>query len=247
MNEWHYEPAADLELTSAVRWRDHRREGGLVSATARTCWWSAVRSMLKVVHRLEVQGRDSIPQSPSFVLVANHASHLDALVLAAALPPRFRNQLFPLAAGDVFFETPARSAFSAGVLNALPVWRKNCGARAIRDLRQRLLERPTIYILFPEGGRTRDGRMLPFKPGIGMVVAGTSVPVIPCHLSGTFAALPPGACMPRPRRISLRIGTPRVFPDMCNKRGGWDDIAAILQGDVARLCADIVPVQSELN
>jgi 1-acyl-sn-glycerol-3-phosphate acyltransferase len=237
MNEWQYEPAADLELASTVRWRDYRREGGLVSATARACWWSLVKSVLKVIHRLDSQGREFIPSEPSFVLVANHASHLDALVLAATLPPHFREQLFPLAAGDVFFETPARSAFSAGFLNALPVWRKNCGARAIKDLRQRLLDRPSIYILFPEGCRTRDGAMLPFKPGIGMVVAGTSVPVIPCHLSGTFEALPAGAFVPRPRRIRVRIGTPRVFSELPNKRDGWNEIARILDEDIRQLGA----------
>jgi 1-acyl-sn-glycerol-3-phosphate acyltransferase len=235
MNEWRYRPTADLDVASAVDWRQCRHEGGLVSATARTCWWSAVKSMLSLVHRLDVSGREFVPGQPSFVLVANHASHLDALVLSTVVPPRYRNHICPLAAGDVFFETPARSVFSAGVLNAIPIWRHNCGARAIRELRARLLEQPSIYILFPEGGRTRDGTMHEFKAGIGMVVAGTNVPVVPCHISGTFAALPPGASVPRPHRIQMRIGTPRVFADAPNRRCGWNDIARILQEDVSRL------------
>jgi 1-acyl-sn-glycerol-3-phosphate acyltransferase len=235
MDQWKLKPAADLELTPTQRWRAYQRESGLVSTVARACWWSLLKSSFKLLHRLEVHGREHIPRQPSFVLVANHASHLDALVLGAALPLRLRDQLFPLAAGDVFFEVPALAAFSAAVLNALPVWRKNCGAHAIKDLRQRLLAEPSIYILFPEGGRCRDGRMVPFKPGVGMMMAGTPVPAVPCHLSGTFEAFPPDARLPRFKKIRVHIGPPRVFADVPNKRDGWNEVAAVLERDVAAL------------
>jgi 1-acyl-sn-glycerol-3-phosphate acyltransferase len=95
---------------------------------------------------------------------------------------RMRDQLFPLAAGDLFFEVPAIAAFSALALNALPVWRRNCGKHGLEDLRNRLLEEPCAYILFPEGKRTRTGEMGKFRAGVGMLTAGTSVPVIPCFL-----------------------------------------------------------------
>jgi 1-acyl-sn-glycerol-3-phosphate acyltransferase len=235
MQQWQLKPAGDLQLDPASRWRDYHRESGLVSNVARLCWWSTVKSLLKVVHRLEVHGREHVPGVPSYVLVANHASHLDALVLGSTLPLRVRDQLFPLAAGDVFFEAPAVAAFSATVLNALPVWRKNCGAHAIKDLRQRLISEPSIYILFPEGGRSRDGKMLPFKPGIGMMVAQTNVPVIPCHLTGTFEAFPANTRVPRPHKIRLHIGAPRVFADVPNKRDGWEHIAHLLEQDVTSL------------
>ena len=103
-------------------------------------------------------------------------------MLAAPLPWRLRDRVFPIAAGDVFFETPMMSAFSAFFLNALPLWRKKCGPHALKELRDKLLEDPCVYVLFPEGARSRDGKMLPFKKGLGMLVAGTPVPVVP--LSG---------------------------------------------------------------
>jgi 1-acyl-sn-glycerol-3-phosphate acyltransferase len=194
-----------------------------------------IKSSMHLLHRIEFRGRDQIPREPPFVLVANHASHLDALVLGSCLPLTLRDRLFPLAAGDVFFETPAIAAFSATVLNALPVWRKNCGAHAIRDLRERLINEPTVYILFPEGGRSRDGAMMPFKAGIGMMVAQTSIPVIPCHLEGTFAAFPPHSRLPRPGKIRVRIGTPRTFADVPNRREGWNEIAHRLEQDIVAL------------
>jgi 1-acyl-sn-glycerol-3-phosphate acyltransferase len=235
MDSWHLKPATDLQLTFGERWCDHHRESGLVSTVSRFCWWGAMKGVLKAWHRLEVHGREHVPSQPSFVLVSNHASHLDAMVLGSTLPLALRDQMFPLAAGDVFFEVPSRAAFSAIVLNALPVWRKNCGAHAIKDLRQRLVEAPSVYILFPEGGRTRDGRMLPFKPGVGMMVAGTQVPVVPCHLSGTFEAFPADAYLPRPCKVRVRIGAPRLFHDVPNRRAGWEEIAETLHADVVGL------------
>ncbi len=235
MHPWQLKPASDLQSEPLARYQNYRRESGLISTVARFCWWSMIKTSMQLLHRAEFSGRERIPRAPPFVLVANHASHLDALVLGASLPLSLRDRLFPLAAGDVFFETPGVAAFSATVLNALPVWRKNCGAHAIKDLRGRLLSEPTVYILFPEGGRSRDGAMTPFKPGIGMMVAETSIPVIPCHLAGTFAAFPPDSRFPRPRKVRVRIGTPRTFADVANRRDGWNAIAHCLEEDIQKL------------
>src|SRR5262249_44426798 len=154
--------ARDLHLSGMDRLRYPLREHGLVSSLLRLGWWSFVRLFLGLVNRLEVRGKEHLPAEGPFVLVANHESHLDALVLASALPLSLRDQMFPLAAGDVFFETPALAAFAAHCLNALPVWRKNAGRHGLTDLRKRLTEEGAIYLLFPEGGRSRDGEMLPF-------------------------------------------------------------------------------------
>jgi 1-acyl-sn-glycerol-3-phosphate acyltransferase len=226
VNEWDLQPARDLGLPPVQRFRSFQRESGLVQTVFHQAWWWLVHGYLSVGHRLKVIGRERIPAEPPFILLANHSSHLDALVLAAPLPWRLRDRIFPIAAGDVFFETPAVAAFAAGMLNALPMWRKKCGPHAMKELRQRLLEEPCAYILFPEGARSRDGKMLPFKPGLGMLVAGTPVPVVPCHLAGTFEALRPETRWPRwGKRITLRIGTPLVFSTSGNHRTAWEEIA----------------------
>jgi 1-acyl-sn-glycerol-3-phosphate acyltransferase len=169
------------------------------------------------------------------VLVANHTSHLDALVLAAPLSWRLRDRVFPIAAGDVFFETPLAAAFAVGMLNALPMWRKKSGPRALEQLRRRLVEEPCGYILFPEGARSRDGAMLPFKPGLGMILAGTDVPVVPCHLDGCFQALPANRRLPSRRPIRVRIGAPLTFTGVSNNREGWVHITAALEERVKAL------------
>jgi N-dimethylarginine dimethylaminohydrolase len=77
------------------------------------------------------------------------------------------------------------------MLNALPMWRKKCGSHAMQELRDRLLSGPSIHLLFPEGKRSRDGSMNPFKPGLGMMIAGAPVPVVPCFIDGAFHAFRP--------------------------------------------------------
>lgn len=235
MEQWQYKPAQDLGLSEAERLRSVRRESGLLGLVSRTLWWWWVRGVLRLTEHIEIFGAAHLPPSAPFVMVANHSSHLDVLVLATALPLRLRNCVLPLAAGDTFFETPAVAAFATSTLNALPMWRKNCGRHAIDALRHRLVSEPCGYILFPEGTRARDGQMGSFRHGIGMLVAGTDVPVIPCHLQGTFEAMPPGTKWPRRTRIVLRIGAPRGFANVPHERSGWQSIAHILEQSVRAL------------
>jgi 1-acyl-sn-glycerol-3-phosphate acyltransferase len=237
MEPWRYEPAHDHELSAADRTRSLRRESGLVSTAGHLLWWSVVRGSLRIWHRLKVDGRENLPRKPPFVLVSNHSSHLDALVLGGLLPLRMCDRVFPVAAGDVFFETPAISWLAATFLNALPLWRKNCGSHALATLRERLLAEPCAYILFPEGTRSRDGKLQPFKSGLGMVVAGTPAPVVPCYLSGAFEALRPNWKIPRPVKITARVGPPLLFDQVTNDRHGWQHIAKELEAAVTNLQA----------
>src|SRR5216117_4368218 len=216
MEPWELQPARDTGLTPAERFRSVRRESGLLESLAHQVGFSLLRSYFAIAHRLKITGREKLPRHGPFVLAANHCSHLDALVLGVALSPRHRERAFPIAAGDVFFQTKVTSTFSAIVLNALPMWRKNCGPHALADLRQKLQEEKAIFIIFPEGGRSRTGSMMPFKNGLGMLVAETDVPVVPCALVGTFEALPPERNFPRPVAIKLFIGDPLQFASTAN-------------------------------
>ena len=83
MQDWKLEPARDLGMSLGERSRSLRRECGLIETAAHLGWWSLMRAYLRVGHRLTVHGREHLPSEPPFVLVANHTSHLDALVLAA--------------------------------------------------------------------------------------------------------------------------------------------------------------------
>jgi 1-acyl-sn-glycerol-3-phosphate acyltransferase len=85
------------------------------------------------------------------------------------------------------------------------------------------------------GTRSRDGTLGAFKPGLGMLTAGTAVPVITCHLSGAFHAFPPAARLPRPSKIRLKLGHPLVFDSVPHRRAGWEEIATRTQEAIRRL------------
>lgn len=232
---WTYAPAKDHGLSPMERARSYQREAGLVSTIGHQLWWACVKTYLRVYHRLEIVGGEHIPAEPPFILVANHSSHLDALVLASPLPMRLRDRVFPVAAADVFFENAPVTLFASLMLNALPMHRANRGRHALKELRERLIGEPCSFILFPEGARSRTGEMLPVKSGIGMIVAETSVPVVPCWLEGCFHAMRPNQKLPRPRRIRVHVGEPVRFAQSPNTRDGWDHIATTLEERIRAL------------
>jgi 1-acyl-sn-glycerol-3-phosphate acyltransferase len=170
-----------------------------------------LRSYLRVYHRFEMTGREHLPRHGSFVMVANHASHLDALCLLAALPLSRLRHAHSLAAQDYFFGSLLRFIPAALFVNAIPFARKEHLRRSL-DMCRRLLQMPgNILIFFPEGTRTTTGELGEFRAGIGALVAGTHVPVVPCGLLGTHRAWPKGTWLPRPRKLQLVIGEPRQF------------------------------------
>lgn len=237
MAGWRFRPARDHGLPLAERLRSVRREGGLASALLQGAWRLGVRLWLRLYHRLRIEGRAHLPAEPPFILVANHASHLDALVLGAALRGTAAMRAYALAAGDHFFLDDLSTAFAAGAINALPVWRgqPERAAGDIAVLRDRLVEDGSVFILFPEGTRSRTGAMGRFQAGIGALISGTGVPVVPCHLAGGFAAWPPQARWPRPGRLVLRIGPPLRFGEGYRGKAGWERIAAECEAAVRAL------------
>src|SRR5207247_2514982 len=104
-----------------------------------------------------------------------------------------------------------RLSTSAVILHALPVARP-IRVRQSLSLCQELLANPgTILIIFPEGTRSTTGEIREFKSGIGALVAGCDVAVVPCFIEGSFRAWPKGRRLPRPRKVRLIVGAPRNY------------------------------------
>ncbi len=232
--EFNLRPARDHGLAPEDRLRSLSRERGLGSLVLGRAWRAGLRTYLALMHRLEVTGRENLPEPP-FVMIANHCSHLDALTLSAVLRGEAARRAHALAAGDTFFTSTLSSAFAAYAVNALPVWRKRTRSGELATLRERLLEDRLVYILFPEGTRARDGAMAAFQPGIGVLVAGTPVPVVPCWLDGCHAAWPAHRRWPRPSRVRLSIGAPIHCDDVPAGRAGWEETAQRCEAAVRAL------------
>jgi 1-acyl-sn-glycerol-3-phosphate acyltransferase len=214
VDPWHYEPACDLEDPLLERLRRFPREPDMLVYGLRLAAALACRSGLCLYHRLAIEGRENLPREGSFVMVANHASHLDVLCLLAALPLAQLHRAFPAAAQDYFFVKAPRLLLAAVVVNAMPFNRQTSPRQSLSLCRQVLSGPGNVLILFPEGTRSPTGELGEFKPGIGLLLAGSNDPVVPCYLEGTHAAWPKGAWIPRPRKLRLRIGPPRTYSEL---------------------------------
>jgi 1-acyl-sn-glycerol-3-phosphate acyltransferase len=195
----------------------------------------ATRAWLATYFRMRIDGREHLPRNGSFVIVANHASHLDALCLLSALPISRLHRAFPAAAADYFFQSPTAGALSGLFMNALPFERKAHVRQTLAACRNLLAADGNVLVLFPEGTRSTTGEIGRFKGGVGDLVAGTRVPVVPCYLDGAHRAWPKGKWMPRPRKLTLTIGRAMSFAHLQRCRQSASQIAAELEAAVRTL------------
>lgn len=237
MKHWRYETAEDLEQPMIERLKHFPREPDILIYLMRSFAAVCMRIWLRLYHRFEITGCENLPTSGSFVMVANHSSHLDAPCLVSALPLRKLHRVFPAAAADYFFQSIPRTWFATVVINALPFSRQLHVRQSI-CLCEKLIETPeNVLIIFPEGTRTSSGEMGAFKPGIGALLAGRKVPVVPCHLEGAYAAWSRHHDLPRPGKLKLVIGSPRVYDHMKPGKESSVAIAKELQQAVQELAA----------
>ena len=115
------------------------------------------------------------------------------------------------------------------MINALPFGRKTHVRRSLSICSEVVSEPGNILIIFPEGTRSTNGELQEFKLGIGAVVTGRDVAVVPCYLQGTYAAWPKGRRLPRPRKIRLIVGEPRSYAGRITDRFGVSATVSELQ------------------
>ncbi len=242
MKNWEYRPARDLEMPLRERILSMKRESGLVELLISQFAWRLLRCYLLLFQNLQVKGKDLLPVKGPFILIANHSSHLDALALCAILPEDTRAQARPLAAADTFFTNPIISTFSALIINALPMHRGRVGSHALASIRESMVNYDLCPIMFPEGTRSRTGEIVSFRHGIGVLVAGTKVPVVPCRIQGAYEAWPPQSDRPRNGNIEIIIGQPMCFEHIPSNRRGWSQIASQLEEKVRGLSSVSAPI-----
>lgn len=235
MQEWEYHPPPDIDASFAESLRSFPREPRMLSYAIRSFAAILLRLWMRFYHRLQIDGRSKLPDSGSFVLVCNHTSHLDTLCMMCAVPMKKIHRTFPAAAADYFFSSLPRSAVSAVLINALPFDRKMKGAESLAICSTLLENEGNILIIFPEGTRTTSGEMGRFRSGIGRLIVGTGLPVVPCHLQGGLEAWPKGKLFARPRKLHLRIGDPQQYDHLAKSAESVKAVCEDLQERVARL------------
>lgn len=140
-----------------------------------------------------------------FLICPNHSSHLDVSTLRLALGRRHRRRLAAAAAEDYFFTGHRSRAFLAAWLGGFAFRRRGANPGSVAEI-TRLLNAGWSVLLFPEGTRSRDGAIAPFKPGIGLIATGTGRPVVPVRIDGLRDVLAPGRRLPHRGRVEVRFG-----------------------------------------
>lgn len=202
------------------------------------------RLAFRTLWPIDVQGRDTLPDSGPFVLVPNHASYLDAFALAAELPPHLRDDVFWAGLADILYGGPLRRAFSriTQIFPVDPARRPGAGLA----YGETVLKDHHILVWFPEGRRSRDGSLQTFMPGLGVLLDRVPVPVIPVWIEGTFDVWPPHRRWPRRlrkgERLRLSFGEP-VSPDTLHAEGkaaaNSREIAAAVHGRLIALGSQV--------
>lgn len=165
--------------------------------------------ILTIAFRPRVEGIRNLPRNAPAVLASNHTSYLDWLFLPLVV--RFRRISF-LAKLEYFTRRGFRGRMQAYFFSAtgqVAVDRRGSDA-ASASLRTAvsLLHQGRLVGMFPEGTRTRDGRLNRGRTGVARIALQTGVAVIPCALVGVFEIAPPGVRFPRPRKVIVRFGEP---------------------------------------
>jgi 1-acyl-sn-glycerol-3-phosphate acyltransferase len=235
MKRGQYEPAADLDQSLTERLRNFPRQPDMLVYGLRSLVALIIRGLLRTYCRFEIVGEEHLRINRSFVLVANHSSHLDAVCLLAGLPLRRLHRAFPAAAADYFFKSVPRTWIATVIVNALPFARQTQVRHSLAICRELLANSGNVLIIFPEGTRSKTGEIQEFKPGIGALVAGRDVAVLPCYLDGACRAWPKGKKIPRPRKVRLIIGAPRNFSAMSSDKTAGAFIATELHSAVKQL------------
>ena len=163
-----------------------------------------VRFGARIYWRIQLEGIQHIPTDGPLIIAPNHVTFADPVLVW--LPIHLRVHFM---AWDALFEIPGLS-WVIRRLRAFPVQLESADPRSTREA-VRLLQTGQSVMIFPEGGRSVDGRLQRFRPGAFRLASSLQVPVLPVTILGGHDSWPPGRMLPRPRRLSI-VYHPVILP-----------------------------------
>jgi 1-acyl-sn-glycerol-3-phosphate acyltransferase len=167
-----------------------------------------VKPLVFLLLGVNLRRPELLPQTGPAIIVANHNSHLDTMVLMALYPLKMIRRLRPVAAMDYFMRNPLLAWFATRIIGIIPLQRTvRAGSGDPLAESVAALERGEILILFPEGSRGEPEKMGAFRAGIAhLAKRAPEVPVVPVFLHGLGMALPKGEALLVPFFCDVFVG-----------------------------------------
>jgi long-chain acyl-CoA synthetase len=209
-------PAAKSKVTDEES--SEIRVPEFLTALGRGLLSAGQRALYGGVFDVQVTGKTFIPQNQNFIVVANHASHLDMGLVKVVLGEQGK-RLTALAARDYFFDTPLKRAYFENFTNLIPMDRHGSLRESLR-LAGEALKQGYNLLIFPEGTRSPTGELLEFKPTVGYLALTYRVDVLPVCLEGTYEALPKGAVIPKGKKLKVSIGPALSYERLKDRTAG---------------------------
>lgn len=212
MKDWTYENQQWTQLPTYLKHLPlFTRHIDMTSMVIRFLWSIFLQDLVfRFYIRLKVKGEDLhavYKKHPRLLLISNHASHLDATSIAAAIPRKYWLSLYIAAAKDYFFTNPLFTFFSQHCLGAIPIDRKDRKGEAINLILKLLTDLPAIWlILFPEGTRSKDGKINDFKRGVSIFSERTQTPILFLYIEGNAELWPKGQFFAKPGKLTIHVG-----------------------------------------
>lgn len=170
------------------------------------CQW-IVRTGFPLIGRLDVRGLENIPAGGPFLLIANHQSILDPLLIQSVV----RRPVHTMAKSTQFASPVMRSLMPR--ILSFPVRRYRVDPQAVRMVLRRLREGQGVGI-YVEGERSWDGRLQEPRLGTVRLLLKAGVPVVPCGISGSYDVWPRWSHAIRRAPVCIRFGAPMMFPHL---------------------------------
>ena len=194
--------------------------------------------LMALFSRRRTYGREILDSIDGPVIfAANHLSVADNPAALLALPWRWRLRVATAASEEVMRGRGRVQSFFAALISNGFTFSQTGSIRASLDYCGRLTKAGWSLLFFPEGIRSDDGTLGPFKPGIGLLAASLGVPVVPVHLKGTDSVVAKGGSRPHRGYIEVRFGQPiRIPSDM-----KYDVATQVIRNAVASLSREAAP------
>ena len=193
--------------------------------------------VLHALGRPRATGLEFIPASGPAILASNHLSFIDSMYLPLVIS---RPVVFPAKAEYFSAKGPLGRMWAAYLrsTNQLEIDRSDANsAQATLEAAAGILRRGDLFGFYPEGTRSPDGRLYRGRAGLGWLALNTGAPVIPVAMLGTRKMLPPGAPVPRPTKIEIKIGKPLEFGHLAGDPPG--KARRVIADEVMRAIADL--------